>query len=149
MDRFFRGFIAGVVGGIAMNLWTLVALSVLNWEIIRFIDWAAVVVFGDLPRSHVEGLIALTLQLFWVGVLGIGFAFLIPQVTFQAYLLKGLIYGVVTGFLIYAVPTLFQMPFIGKHSVATVVSNHTGGAIWGLVMAKTLHLLDKKFDPVS
>jgi len=127
-----------------MHLWTLVALNILNWEIIRFIDWAGVVVYGDLPRSHAEGLIALFLQLTWVGVLGIGFVFLIPQVTSQAYLLKGIIYGVVAGFIIYAIPTLFQMPFIGEHSVATVVSNHTGGALWGLVMSKTLHLLDKK-----
>ena len=32
MDRFFRGFTAGVVGGIVMHLWTLVALNILNWE---------------------------------------------------------------------------------------------------------------------
>lgn len=145
MDRFFRGFTAGVAGGIVMNLWTIFATTVLNWEIIRFIDWAGIIVFGDLPRSHAEGLISLFLQLVWVGVLGIIFAYLIPLVTSQAYLLKGLIYGIVIGFIIYAVPTLFQLPYIGKHSLATVVSNHTGGAIWGLVMAKTLYLLDKKF----
>ena len=40
MDRFTRGFIAGIVGGLTMHLWTLVALNILNWEIIRFIDWA-------------------------------------------------------------------------------------------------------------
>jgi uncharacterized membrane protein len=145
MDRFFRGFIAGFVGGIAMNLWTLVALNVLNWEIIRFVDWAGVIVFGDLPRNHIQGVIALALQFLWVGTLGIIFAFLIPQVTSQAYLLKGLLFGVTVGFIIYAIPTLFQMPILAEHSTATVVSNHIGGAIWGVVMSKTLHLLDKKF----
>ncbi len=145
MDRFFRGFIAGVVGGVAMNLWTLFALYVLNWEIIRFVDWVGIIVFGDLPRSLVEGLFALLMHLLWVGVLGIGFAFLIPHVTSQGYLLKGMIYGVVLGFLVYAIPTVFQMPILEETSMATVFSNHTGGAIWGLVMSKTLHLLDKKF----
>ena len=128
-----------------MNLWTLVALYVLDWEIIRFVDWAAIIVFGDLPRSHAEGLFALWLQLLWVGTLGIGFAFLIPQVTSQGYFLKGMIYGVVLGFLIYAIPTVLQMPILKETSIATALSNHTGGAIWGLVMSKTLHLLDKKF----
>lgn len=145
MDRFFRGFTAGVVGGIAMNLWTLVTLNVLNWEIIRFIDWAGILIFGDLPKSHAEGLFALWMQLLWVGVLGAGFAFLIPHVTSQAYLLKGMLYGVVFGFFIYTIPTLFQMPILKEASLATALSNHIGGAIWGLVMSKTLYLLDKKF----
>lgn len=148
MDRFFRGFTAGVVGGIAMNLWTLFAITVLNWEIIRFIDWAGIIIFGDLPRSFIEGLFALLMHLLWVGVLGIGFAFLIPQVTSQGYLLKGMIYGVVLGFFIYAIPTLLQTPILKETSLATVFSNHTGGAIWGLVMSQTLHVLDKRYGSV-
>jgi hypothetical protein len=145
VDRFFRGFTAGVVGGLAMNLWTLFAVTVLNWEIIRFIDWAGIIIFGDLPANLMQGLFALLMHLLWVGVLGIGFAFLVPHVTSQGYLLKGMIYGVVLGFIIYAIPTVLQMPILKEASMATVFSNHTGGAIWGLVMSKTLHLLDKKF----
>lgn len=144
MDRFFRGFTAGIIGGVVMNLWTLVALFILNWELIRFIDWAAIMIFGDLPRSHLEGLFSLIMQLLWVGMLGVVFAFLLPQVTSQGYLIKGALFGVVFGFLFYAIPTLFQMPILKEHSFATVISNHTGGLLWGLTTAQTLRWLDKK-----
>lgn len=146
MDRFFRGLIAGIIGGILMNLWTLVALFVLNWEIIRFVDWAAIILFGDLPRSHLQGLFALWMQLLWSGLLGVGFAFLIPHVTSQGYLIKAAFYGVIVGFFSYAMPTLLQMPILARHSFATVFSNHVGGLIWGLVMAYTLGWLDRRYN---
>ncbi len=144
MDRFFRGLIAGIVGGVAMNLWTLIAVFIFNWPIVRFIDWAAIMIYGDFPRSHVEGLFSLMMQLLWVGVLGIIFAYLIPHITSRGYLLKGAVFGVVLGFLIYAIPTLLQMPLLAENSFITVLSNHIGGLIWGLTMAQTLHWLDKK-----
>jgi predicted membrane-bound dolichyl-phosphate-mannose-protein mannosyltransferase len=120
--------------------------SVLNWEVIRFIDWAGIMIFGDLPRSHGEGLIALSLQLIWVGALGVVFAFLILQITSQGYLLKGFIYALTVGFLIYAVPTVFQVPILKEASLVTVVSNKIGAVIWGLAMSKTLHWLDRRFS---
>lgn len=144
MDRFFRGLIAGMLGGVAMNLWTLVALYVLNWEIIRFVDWAGIILFGDLPRSHLQGLFALWMQILWSGLLGVGFAFLIPQVTSQGYLIKSAFYGVIVGFFSYAIPTLLQVPILAEHSFATVFSNHTGGLIWGLVLGASLKWLDKR-----
>ena len=102
-------------------------------------------IFGHLPASHVEGFVALLMQITWVGTLGIIFAFLIPQVTSQAYLLKGVIFSAVAGFIIYTIPTLMQIPVLKETSLATVVSDLIGGAIWGLIMAKTLFLLDKKY----
>ncbi len=144
MDRFFRGLVAGIVGGITMNLWTLVALFVLQWEVIRFIDWAGIVIFGDLPRSHLQGAFSLAMQLLWVGLLGVAFAFLIPQVTSRGYLLKGVFFGVIAGFIFYAIPTMFDMPYLAESSFATVISNHVGGIIWGITMAQTLRWLDRK-----
>jgi uncharacterized membrane protein len=144
MDRFTRGFIAGVIGGVAMNLWNLVVLFLINWDVITYIEWAGIMIFGSLPRSHAEGLIALLMQISFVGVLGISFAFLIPHVTSQAYLFKGVVYGVAVGFFIYAIPTLFQVPVLKETSLATVISDIVGASVWGLVMAKTLHWLDKR-----
>ncbi len=144
MDRYFRGLISGIIGGIAMNLWALVVLFILQWEIIRFVDWAGIFLFGDLPRSHLQGAISLGMHIIFVGFLGVVFAFLIPQVTSRGYLLKGVSYGVITGLFIYAIPTLFQMPILAEHSTATVVSNIIGGIIWGLTMAQALRWLDRK-----
>ncbi len=144
MDRFFRGMAAGMIGGIAMNLWSLVPLFVLQWEIIRFIDWAGILIFGDLPRSHLQGAFSLGMHILWVGLLGVAFAFLIPQVTSRGYLLKGAFIGVLFGFIFYALPTLFQMPILAEHSFATVTANHIGGLIWGLTTAQSLRWLDRK-----
>ena len=144
MDRFHRGLVAGIVAGLAMNLWTLLPLFILNWEVLRFIDWAGIVIFGDLPRSHLQGLFALVMQLLWTGLLGVGFAYLIPQVTSRGYLIKAAFYGIIVGFVTYAIPTLFQMPFLAQHSFATVISNHIGGLIWGVVMGLTLRWLDAR-----
>ena len=144
MDRFFRGLIAGIVGGVAMNIWSLFAVYALNLEIIRFIDWAGILLFGNLPRSHIEGLVSLFMHILWTGLLGIIFAFLIPQITSRGYLIKGAVFGVLAGFIIYAIPTLLQMPILREHSLATVLSNMTGGLIWGLTLAQTLRWLDRK-----
>ncbi len=126
-----------------MNIWTLVVLFIFDWEIIRFIDWAGIIIFGDLPRSHLEGLFAFFMQLLWAGLLGIIFAYLIPQITSRGYMLKGAIFGILAGFIIYAIPTLFQIPFLKDHSLATATANHLGGLIWGLTTARTLYWLDK------
>ncbi len=144
MDRFHRGLVAGMVAGVAMNLWTLVALFVLQWEVIRFIDWAAIFLFGDLPRSHLQGLFSLWMQILWAGLLGVGFAFLIPQATSRGYLIKAAFFGVMLGFISYAIPTALQMPILSKLSFATVFSNHVGGLVWGLTLGVTLRWLDRR-----
>ncbi len=146
MDRFMRGFTAGIAGGIAMNIWSLgVVTPILNWEVIRFIDWAAVIIFGDLPRSHLEAVTALLMHLVLVGTLGIVFAFLIPQITSGAYLFKGVLYGLVSTFIIYAISGLFQKPILTEQSLATVTANTVGAIIFGLVMVQTLRWLDKRY----
>lgn len=142
MDRFFRGLVAGIFGGIAMNMWTLIAVKILNWQIIRFIDWAGVILYGELPKSHVEGFFALVMQVLWAGLLGTVFAFLIPHVTSKGYLIKGVFFGIMAGFIIYAVPTILQTPILKGLSFINVLSNHIGGSIWGLTMAQTLRWLD-------
>ena len=142
MDRFTRGLIAGIVGAVAMNLWTVIAVNILNWQIIRFIDWAGVILYGELPRTHLEGFFALVIQLLWGGLLGIIFSFILPHITSRAYLIKGVYFGIIAGFIIFAVPTIFQMPLLGKLSFITVLSNLIGGTIWGLTTAQTLHWLD-------
>lgn len=56
MDRFSRGLIAGIIGGIAMNLWSAIAVNILNWQIIRFIDWAGIIIPEPLqPSSGLGG----------------------------------------------------------------------------------------------
>ena len=49
MDRSFRGGIAGILGGIVMNSYSLLVFYVFNIKIVRFLDWAGFVLYGHLP----------------------------------------------------------------------------------------------------
>ncbi|KJS14280.1 MAG: hypothetical protein VR67_00600 [Peptococcaceae bacterium BRH_c8a] len=142
MDRFYRGFVAGVVGGLAMNVWSLFSYYILNFSERRFLDWASMIIYGSLPTSTFQIVYAQIIQLLWVGLLGIIFALLIPAITSRFYLGKGVIYGLMSGFIIYAITTLFRIPNLVIFSTTTVLSNHIGGIIWGLTMAYVLRRLD-------
>lgn len=144
MDRFFRGLAAGFAGAVAMNLWSFFSYYVLQFSDLRFLDWAAIFVFGRLARTTLEMGLALFAQLIFASFLGILFAFLIPQVTSRLYLLKGMVAGLTAGFFIYAIPVLFKTPVLSEVSFAATLSNYIGIIIWGLVTAYALSLLSKE-----
>ena len=68
------------------------------------------IIFGSLPQSFAQQAYAQVVQLIWVGFLGVVFAFLIPQISSQGLLGKGVFFSMVSGLLSYAVPVLFQLP---------------------------------------
>lgn len=143
MDRFFRGLIAGITGGIIMNIINLFSFYVLHYSERLFHDWASVLLFGHLPENLVQNVIAIFTQLLWAGFLGIIFAYLIPYVTSRGYLIKGAFWGSITGFLQYALAILLRMPYFDKVATGTVVTQTIGGLVWGLVLAYMLCRLDK------
>jgi hypothetical protein len=145
MDRFFRGLVAGIAGGVAMNIWSAFAYYILKLPIRRFIDWAGIVLYGDYPHTVYESLFALLMQILWVGLLGVIFAYMIFQATSRGYLIKGAFFGIISGFFIYAIPTLLGSKHLATTSFTTVISNHFGGLIWGLTTAQTVRWLDNKF----
>jgi len=142
MDRFYRGFTAGIVGGVPMNVWSFFSYYILHFTDLRFLDWSSMIIYGHLPYNTFQTFYALIIQLLWVGLLGIIFAFLVPTITSRGYLGKGVIYGIISGLIIYGITTIFRVPNLVIFSTTTVISNHVGGIIWGLVMAYTLHKLD-------
>ncbi len=145
MDRFYRGFTAGVAGGVIMNIWSLTSFHVLNLTTMRFLDWSAVMLYGTLPKTLGEEFYALLLQLMWSGTLGILFAFLVREYfTSQGLLGKGLIFGIISGFIIYAIPVCFGIQHLEFIPIRTAVSNHIGGAFWGITTAYTLGWLDSR-----
>ncbi|PKM83046.1 MAG: hypothetical protein CVU89_02655 [Firmicutes bacterium HGW-Firmicutes-14] len=142
MDRFKRGLAAGVAGGILMNIWDLTSYYILGLAKERYLDWASIFVFGDLPRNIPEAVYSQLTQLLWVGFLGIVFAYLIPFINSRDYLLKGAFFGFITGFVIYALPVAFKVPYLSRAEFGTVVSHFVGGVTWGTSMAYILHRLD-------
>lgn len=142
MDRFFRGFIAGIIGGIPMNIWSMISFHLFKFSKLRFADWGAFMALGHLPDDTLQLVIGLIAQMIFVGCLGVIFAYLIPQITSRGYQIKGMIYGFIVGFIIYSIPVLFQIPRLKLLTTETALSNIIGGVLWGGITALALKALD-------
>lgn len=146
MDRSIRGAIAGALGGIIMNLWSFFMYNFLNIKIVRFLDWAGYILYGDFPQTNFEIVYAMLIQIVFVSFLGVIFAFMIAKTTSQAYILKGIFFSLGAAFIIYAVPVFFEIDALAHLSLVNVMSNHFGGILWGVTMAYVLEKLDHKKD---
>ena len=87
-DRYIRGFIAGIIGGIVLDILDVTS-NLLGIDEMTYFDWAGILIIGSEPAKFGEYLISVFTQLFLCGLLGIIFAYMIPKVTSKNYLLKG------------------------------------------------------------
>lgn len=131
MDRYFRGMISGVVGGIIMNAWSFFSYHVLHVTTMRFVDWAGILLYGNPPVGLGQTLFALFMHLVWVGMLGVIFAFVVTIITSRGLIIKGVTYSLICSFWIYAVPKLYQMPQFKSTPFKTTLSNNIGAIICG------------------
>lgn len=144
-DRLTMGFLAGVTGGIAMNIINLLSFY-LGIAELRYLDWAAAVIFGTLPVSPAEAVFALIAQILFVGVLGVVFAYLIVALSSRNHLLRGWLFGVAVWFAIYGLTLLFNVQETIPVRLDTAASDLVGASVYGLVMAETLRRLDHRVD---
>ncbi len=142
-DRFTRGFLAGVLGGIVMSIFDFISFALGIVELL-YLDWAAVLIYGYRANTILETVVAQAGQLFFSGIMGIIFAYLITVVGSANYLFKGCIYGLAIFFGSYAVTLLFKVTQLIPIRVDTVLSNIVTALIYGLVLAQSLHWLEKK-----
>lgn len=144
MDRFVGGFSAGVAGGILKILWSTLSSNVLHFAKLSLPDWASVMIFGRPAASMMETIIATIGYLFFVGVLGVIFAYLITAINSSYYLFKGVVFGLCLGVIFYSLPILLKVPHLASTDANTVITNWVGDIIWGLVLAVILRWLDNR-----
>lgn len=142
MDRFIAGWLSGIVGGILMNIWSFFSYHVLNFENHRYIDWTGAVIYGKLPESILEIVIAIILNLLFAGFLGGVYAMIIFVLGSDHHLLKGVIISTFFAFIFFTVPSLFQEPILKIVEVESVISNYIGAVIWGLSVSTVLQRID-------
>lgn len=145
MDRFSKGLVAGVCGGLLMNIWGFLIKDLFRISTRNYVDWAAVVIYGFLPQNWYQFLFALVSHLLWAGFLGTLFAFLLPSLTYRRSWLKGGLFGFIIGFFIYGVAIIMRMPFFTKIPFHTSIGNAFGGLLWGIVTAEIIKWLDNKY----
>jgi len=143
MDRFTKGLLAGISGGIVMNIWDFISYYGLRLSTDRYLDWAAIILLGDIPASLFGTIFSLVVQILFAGFVGVIFIYLYSLVNSSNYLLKGGAGGFAAAFILYAIPVVYKMPYLSKTPVATAFSHMIGAIIWGLVLAQMLHWLDR------
>lgn len=142
-DRLVRGMLSGFIAGIAMNIIDL-ALYYLGFLQLRYLDWAAIIIYSTKPVNLAEALFAQFAQLIFISFLGIVFAYSILFIKSKNILLRGLTFGIGTWFFLYAITELFKVEGTVPLRFNTAFSNFVTSAIYGLVLAYMLTFLDKK-----
>lgn len=143
-DRTTKGFIAGVIGGIAMNILNYISYY-LNIADLRFLDWPSIFVTGHSATNAFSVMFFLLVQLIFVGFLGIVFAYLISKLmTSTNYVFKGLLFGVLSWFAIYSLTYIANVPKLTPLTMGTAVTDFIGGLVFGFVLAETLNRFDTR-----
>lgn len=143
MDRTYRGLTAGIIGAIFMNI---INLILYNYQVVtvRFLDWGGILMFGTRPDNFLEITYGLMVHIFWTGVLGVIFSFLLPEITSRGAFLKGGIYAFLVTFIFRVVTLIYDVPFLSQIPVITNLINTMTAFFWGLLVIELLYLFDHK-----
>ncbi|MGI5900841.1 MAG: hypothetical protein ACOX7U_00010 [Desulfitobacteriia bacterium] len=145
MDKFLRSFLAGVLGGIAMNIWSVIVYYILKISKMRFLDWMAIVLYGHMPHTNLEAIYALPIQIGFCGGLGVVMFYFFKAFGYKHFLIKSMIFGLGISVILYAILALFHAPGMFVLALPTVFSNHIGALIWGVITGFYLRAIKSEF----
>lgn len=141
-DRLINGAIAGGVGAVIQNGYTLLMRS-LGYLGPSFIDYGKVVIFYELPQGWLPTGLGLIAHFIWDVVLAIIFAYLLYGTTSRYVWFKGVIYGIVIWFFIQLGAILYKVPLIVEFTPTTVAFCFGGAVMFGIIITLVLNYLDQ------
>ncbi|MFP4662215.1 MAG: hypothetical protein ACLFPF_08490 [Halanaerobiales bacterium] len=141
MDRFTRGFFAGIMAAVIQLVVGLV-LYYLEFTELLWLNFASVLIYGREPLLFAEQVFSELSVFFFSGLMGILFAYLLTYTTSNNYLLKGFVFAETVWFSTFSITLLFKIPEFRIITFKTSVSNFILSAIWGLLLAEILHRFD-------
>jgi hypothetical protein len=140
-DRFTRGFVAGILSGVPTNAFSFFA-GAMGMTSLRTADLIGVVLYAySPPFGYGEIVFALFGHLMVSGILGIGFAYFVPQATSRNFFLKGWIFSITVWFAVYAIGTLYRIPGTVPTSLNTSITDFASATLFGLALAFALRKL--------
>ncbi|WP_408956459.1 DUF6789 family protein [Natroniella sp. ANB-PHB2] len=142
MDRTLKGLFAGIISAIIMNSLDLIFFYIFNLTESRFLDWASLIMLGRIPANNFEVIYTLIIQILWTGSLGIIFSLLIPYLSSQGHILKGVLYAFLLTFVFRAVVVLSDLTPLNNISTTTSLTTVIFAIVWGVTLATILHRLD-------
>lgn len=137
-DRFTIGFLSGIIAGIPTHLfnWGGYYLQITT---LRWVDIMGILVYGKKPDTLGETLLGVVWVYFFLGVLGIVFAFIMTKVSSKNYILKALVFSIFISLVVHVVPQLFKIPELLHIPAKTSLSNFMGATLWGLSLGYALN----------
>ncbi|WP_088186089.1 hypothetical protein [Desulfosporosinus sp. FKA] len=144
-DRFIAGGIAGLVASVTCDIVGIIYKS-LGWTDRTFNDYATIILTYQVYSN--EGVFGLILSIIsHVAVciiLGVIFAYLIKFTSSNYLYIKGLGYSLVIWLLLNTFGTLLNLPLFRKMPLNAAYATLSTALIYGLMVALTLRLIDKK-----
>lgn len=109
---------------------------------VRYLDIVAMVLWGEFPESPWEEISVQVLQIAVVGLPGIVFAYLLPELEHSCIQLKGASFGAAIWVAIHAMGTFFHIPSLETSTAETNLSHLVTAAVYGLVLTSILAWLE-------
>lgn len=141
-DRFMRGMLAGLIGGLAALAVNLFFNDVLNFGKLHFYQISGVMIFGHLPHGLMQSIFAEIGHLGLSATVGIILAYVLPKAKTSYLWIKGIFAGLAVWFAVYATTVLFEVPSVLKTDLPSALTNFLASVVYGLVTA----LMLRKFD---
>ncbi|MDT3704260.1 MAG: hypothetical protein ROZ36_14785 [Thermincola sp.] len=120
-DRFTKGMVAVTLAGIPAVTVNLTSY-VLKLSSLRHLDFASVMIFGNLPKTRGEAWFAFIVLLGFFRVLVSVFALLVPIIKNEYLILKSATFGSTIWFITYAITALYKVPELQRILLNSIIS---------------------------
>lgn len=143
-DRFILGFLSGITAGIAAYTVNYLLVS-LHFGVLLFSDFASIMIYGYNQGGFAQHFFGFLGYVAFSGLLGVGFAYLLPLISTTGHLFKGVVYGVTIWFASYAVTLLYKVPYIERISFYSALNNFVSALVYGAALDLVFIFLAKRF----
>lgn len=138
MDIISVGFAYGLLAGVFKTATDLVLNLLLSSDHFYF-QHAYSIINGNMPESWGEIILALAIDFWWTGFLGVIFILIIRKFPSTPPLLRGLFYGTTLWFLFQTIGSFSELPTFYNSELLPLVAGIISDAVYGLVLAYLLH----------
>jgi hypothetical protein len=132
-DRFLHGLISGTVAGVIAETISYIN-GALNISMMRYVDYAGVLLLGNMPKTITELIVATGFATFFAAALGVIFAYIVPIIGSSNLYLKSWLYGIFTWYLWYSILVMTFTEAIKGITPSTAVANFVVASVYGLLL---------------
>lgn len=143
LDKYTKGFIAGTIAGIISSGNELLLVKGLKFGTSIYWDYAGRLTLGRMPKSIKEIVFSQIIQLFFSGVIGMGFTFYLSKVSRHYLLFKGIVYSWFVWFLTYAFFIIFKITPLDLVKFEDSVGDLISAIVFGIVIAGVYQYLNR------